>query len=579
MLAQYAYIHFTHARKLDCVDLLSKILVVDPLKRETLSFVIHHPWMNKGYDEPVFNHLPHRQPLKFIDPSIIGGMRGFGLGSPLEIETKLQRIISSPEYQYAAAQVDQNYQLYQQQQQKNNTNQTATTTTTTTTSPNENNTNSLSRWRRTISIRRTNSPNNTLASKKDDPQSLPAMYDPLVSIYYLVKERREFDEKIRLLESGGYQSPVQLGRSASTSLITKSSSSSNYSDIRRRKTERVPPSHTRNLFKDATTNENTDWAAPNVNTTNTPKRSNSLRSGGTNILQRSRSAAKRLGAMLPSSAKHQQQQQQQHEDTFNVVDHHHHQYNQQYKSRDSLPLAVQQQQYQQQQQQQQQPRSGSPELSYSSSLKKKTINLLRSHSLSDRRYRQQTKKPATSSTTSAHSTSGLEEEDFNKYGSSAPSSSSNQSGGRFIEEGLANIKLQQQQQQQQVPKMSTHPKSLFNFNRRHLFKMTTTDMMKNIQQVLLKLGIRYIPSPHEPYTLKCELSDWYRFSMAAHTAAIVDYVEDEGLVDEVITFTLMVYQARWAGGRLGIKVIEAEEKDDKTYRHIYHTILHELGNF
>lgn len=502
--------------------MLSKILVVDPKKRETLSFVIHHPWMNRGYDEPIFNYLPHRQPLKSIDHHVIQGMQGFGLGSPQEIETKLERIISSTEYQYAANQIDNNYQHYQQQKTNNN-NQSL-----------NDNTNSLTRWRRTISIKRT-SPTNANLSKKDDPQSLPAMYDPLISIYSLVKERKEFDEKVRLLQSGGYQSPVQLGRSASTSLTTSSTSTN--MDIRRRKTERVPPSHTRNLFKD-TTNDTVDWAAPNVNNVNNAtKKVNS----GTTILQRSRSAAKRIGAMLPSKINQQPLAPIQNDDVFHVIERH---------SRDSLPPI----------------NSGTPELSYSSSLKKKTIHLLRSNSLTDRRYRQQSspKKPM-SSTSSA-----TEEDVLNKYGSSAPSSSSNNStGGRFIEEGIATIKTQ-------VPTMSTHPKSLFNFSRRHLFKMTTNDMMKNIQQVLLKLGIRYIPSPQEQYTLKCELSDWDRFALAAH-AAIIDY--DEGLVDETITFTVMIYQARWAGGRLGVKVIEAEEKDDKMYRHIYHTILNELGSY
>lgn len=496
---------------IECVDLLSKILVVDPKKRETLSFVIHHPWMNRGYDEPISNHLPHRQPLKSIDPNVIQGMQGFGLGSPEEIETKLQRIISSSEYQFAANQVDHNYQ-----QQKTNS----------TAASNAAHHDSLTRWRRTISIKR-NSPNTIHQSKKDDPQSLPAMYDPLISIYALVKERREFDEKLRLLQSGGYQSPVQLGRSASTSLTT--SRSNNY-DIRRRKTERVPPSHTRNLFKDTTN----DWAAP----TTAPKKS-----GGT-ILQRSRSAAKRIGAMLPSSTKTQQLQQQQllpppSDEHIHTIENH-------CQGRESVPNVQ---------------KAGSPDLSYSSSLKKKTIHLLRSSSLTDRRYRQQSKKPT--------SVSAIEDEPANRYGTSAPSSYQS-SGGRFIEEEIASLK--------QVPKMSAHPKSLFNFNRRHLFKMTTVDMMKNIQQVLLKLGIRYIPSPNESFTLKCELSDWHRFSLAAQDASIADY-EDEGVVDEVVQFTIMVYQARWAGGRLGVKVIEAEEKDDKVYRNIYHTILNELGSY
>ncbi|CEG82199.1 Putative CAMK/CAMKL/KIN1 protein kinase [Rhizopus microsporus] len=131
--------------------------------------------MNKGYDELVSNHLPHRQPLHKIDRQVVQGMQGFGLGLPEEIEHKLEQIIRSPEYQYAAKQIDQNYQgnhnntessqQQQQQQQQHN---------------------SLTRWRRTVSIRRTAS---SLHSKpRDDPQSLPAMYDPLISIYYLKEE-------------------------------------------------------------------------------------------------------------------------------------------------------------------------------------------------------------------------------------------------------------------------------------------------------------------------------------------------------------------------------------------------------
>ncbi|KAL7326139.1 Serine/threonine-protein kinase [Mucor circinelloides] len=511
----------------DCVDLLSKILVVDPAKRETLSFVIHHPWINKGYDEPIFNYLPHRQPLTSVDPSVIQGMKGFGLGTPEEIETKLLHIICSPEYQYAAAQVDQNYQLQQRQQQDQQQHLQQNQ---------QQNESASHRWRRTLSIRRTAPSNQNL--KKDDPQHLPAMYDPLISIYCLVKERRQFDEKCRLLESEGYQSPVQIGRSASTSLTKSVRHANSHSSLMRRKTERVPPSHTRNMFKD---DKAEDWAAPpttpGTTTGHAPKRSNSVKSN-TTILQRSKSAAKRLGAMLPN----RQPSAPQDENAAPPP-----------KSHSSIAVHI----------------IDPPEPTYS--LKKKTMNILRSNSLTDRRYRhqQQQQQQQKRSSPSSSSTSSNTEEDLNVISSSAPSSNYSGSGGRFIEEGIQQHRQQQREiQQQQTPKMSTHPKSLFNFSRRHLFKVNTVDMMKYIQQVLLKLGIRYIPSPHESFTLKCELNDWARYQEFE--------LDDEGLdrTEDPVRFTVMVYQARWAGGRLGIKVIEAEE-DDK-FRHIYHTILNEL---
>ncbi|KAL0144290.1 kinase-like domain-containing protein [Mucor lusitanicus] len=516
----------------DCVDLLSKILVVDPTKRETLSFVIHHPWINKGYDEPIFNHLPHRQPLTSVDPSVIQGMRGFGLGTPEEIETKLLHIICSPEYQYAAAQVDQNYQLQQQRQQHDQQQQQHNQQT----QPES----ASHRWRRTLSIRRT-APNTANSMKKDDPQHLPAMYDPLISIYCLVKERRQFDEKCRLLESEGYQSPVQIGRSASTSLTKSVRHANSHSSLMRRKTERVPPSHTRNMFKDDKTE---DWAAPpttsGTTTGNAPKRSNSVKTNAT-ILQRSKSAAKRLGAMLPN-------RQQASTTTAPVLQDEN---TAPRKAHSSAAVHI----------------IDPPEPAYS--LKKKTMNILRSNSLTDRRYRhQQQQQQQKRASPSSSSTSSHTEDESNIISSSAPSSNYSGSGGRFIEEGIHQQRREIQQAQQQTPKMSTHPKSLFNFSRRHLFKVTTVDMMKYIQQVLLKLGIRYIPSPQESFTLKCELNDWARYQEFE--------LDDEGLdrTEDPVHFTVMVYQARWAGGRLGIKVLEAEE--DEKFRHIYHTILNEL---
>ncbi|KAG1121362.1 hypothetical protein G6F42_012502 [Rhizopus arrhizus] len=386
----------------ECVDLLSKILVVDPNKRETLSFVISHPWMNKGYDDMITNHLPHRHPLHEIDQKVIQGMKGFGLGSPERIEYKLERIIQSPEYQYAAQQIDQNY--HQQHTTYENSN-------------------SLSRWRRNTSVKRS-------AKPKDDPQTLPAMYNPLISIYYLVKERRELDEKIQMLESEGYQSPVQIGRSASTSL---SKSSKDTTSVMRRKTERVAPSHRRQQFE----KDPEDWAAPAHHSTVGER---SVKSSSSNLLKRSKSAAKRLGAMLPSRS---------HE----PIDH------------------------------------------VDVSLKQKTMNILKSNSLS---YRQQQPKA---------------------------------NHARFVEE-------------HEGFKTASHhnPKSLFNFNRRHLFKIPANEMISYVEQVLTKINVKY--TLIEPFLLRCEYT----------------YSQDEVLMEQgTVKFNLMIYQARWAGGRLGIKLIETDQ--------------------
>ncbi|KAI7898021.1 kinase-like domain-containing protein [Cokeromyces recurvatus] len=185
----------------ECVDLLSRIFVVDPGRRITLTGIKAHPWMNKGYEEPIRNYLPRREPLERIDMEIIQGMDGFGLGNPSEIKEKLTKIISFPAYQEAALKIVENYQI--------------------STALDDQLTNK-SRWRRSLS--------STVRKKKldlsDDFQSLPAMYDPLISIYYLVKERKETEERKKQLLSAPSAPKNALSRSTSTFVTGRKSNHS-----------------------------------------------------------------------------------------------------------------------------------------------------------------------------------------------------------------------------------------------------------------------------------------------------------------------------------------------------------------
>ncbi|RCI04380.1 serine/threonine-protein kinase KIN2 [Rhizopus stolonifer] len=153
----------------DCKSVLSRMLVINPTHRATVSEVMIHPWMNKGYDGPVDNYLPERVPLSLpIDIEVVRGMTGFEFGTEAEIKQKLEKIITSDEYQKAAKMLVE----------------------------------------RTAEIQRHHrhqharfSPH-AIANKKafvlsnDDPQSIPAAYHPLVSIYYLVKERMEREKRL-----------------------------------------------------------------------------------------------------------------------------------------------------------------------------------------------------------------------------------------------------------------------------------------------------------------------------------------------------------------------------------------------
>lgn len=87
----------------ECVSLLQRMLVVDPLHRATLEEVIQHPWMNRGYDNVVPSYMPRRAPLSLpLDPDIILTISSLDLGSVSAITEELNQIVGSREYQYAS---------------------------------------------------------------------------------------------------------------------------------------------------------------------------------------------------------------------------------------------------------------------------------------------------------------------------------------------------------------------------------------------------------------------------------------------------------------------------------------------
>ncbi|KAI8374308.1 kinase-like domain-containing protein [Radiomyces spectabilis] len=499
----------------DCVDLLSKILVVDPAQRESLSFVRDHPWMNKGYDEPICNHLPHRQPIQSIDMEVVEGMHGFGWGSPEDIRHRLEQILSSTEYQSAAAQVERNYHLQH-------------------TVPSS----SPSRWRRTGSIKRSQRQQQI----SDDPQSLPAMYDPLVSIYYLVKERKEYDERARLIRT---ISPDLASLDSIPATAPRLSPELKYGgSLLRRKTDRTVKSADREPAISRLATRPLSRAKSVQNPTERPSK----------LLERSKSAAKRFGSILASHSP---------------------------SSDDKDRLEV-------------------PTLSPASSLSaplKKTFNLLRSQSLSDRK-RDRFAKTEPSPLITREKTA-MDGHRFNAA-NHAPTTHP-----RFIEDDFVTAMVtsvttgsgSSNEKNEQAPKVGVHPKSLFNFNRRHLFRVRASDMMAELARLFPSLEIIAHQATDEPFTFDCvcPYPTWQKFlkilaEVDVHTQEPAGHENESPNAPSAMTedreplkFTVMIYQARWAGGRLGIKVKEAEDEATKAtlrakaYRNIYHTLLDELG--
>jgi hypothetical protein len=63
---------------------------------------MNHPWMCKGFSGPPENYLPRREPLQLpLDPNVIQGMTGFDFGSSELITAHLTKVIESEDYQNA----------------------------------------------------------------------------------------------------------------------------------------------------------------------------------------------------------------------------------------------------------------------------------------------------------------------------------------------------------------------------------------------------------------------------------------------------------------------------------------------
>ena len=87
----------------ECKHLLSRMLVTNPPSRATLSEVMNHPWMVRGFPGPPDPHLVHREPLRSdeLDRNVIRGMKGFEFGTEDEIERRLLEVLESDAYHRA----------------------------------------------------------------------------------------------------------------------------------------------------------------------------------------------------------------------------------------------------------------------------------------------------------------------------------------------------------------------------------------------------------------------------------------------------------------------------------------------
>ncbi|CAI4046361.1 hypothetical protein N7582_003793 [Saccharomyces uvarum] len=86
---------------IDAVSLLTRMIVVDPLKRATLKNVTDHPWMNRGYDFKTPSYVPNRVPLtpEMIDSQVLKEMHRLEFIDDIEdTRRSLNQLVTEREY-------------------------------------------------------------------------------------------------------------------------------------------------------------------------------------------------------------------------------------------------------------------------------------------------------------------------------------------------------------------------------------------------------------------------------------------------------------------------------------------------
>lgn len=139
--------------------------------------VMNHPWLNKGYGGPPENYLPHREPITLpLDPEVINAMTGFNFGPPEAIRSQLTRLIDSDEYKRAV-------QLLQKEKEALPAPK----------DPEKKRGFGFDFYKRrnsTSSRDNLTAPSSEALQVGSDPLNA---FSPLVSIYYLVKEKQDHD--------------------------------------------------------------------------------------------------------------------------------------------------------------------------------------------------------------------------------------------------------------------------------------------------------------------------------------------------------------------------------------------------
>lgn len=153
------------------------MLVTDPKQRATLQEIMNHQWMTKGFGSPPENYLPVREPLQLpLDPAVIHAMTGFDFGPPELIQAQLTEVIESQGYQRAVRLAAHEKEIQ-----------------TTPRDPEKRRGFGFDFYKR----RSSTTSRDTLTNPSSEGLALGTdpvnAFNPLISVYYLVREKQERD--------------------------------------------------------------------------------------------------------------------------------------------------------------------------------------------------------------------------------------------------------------------------------------------------------------------------------------------------------------------------------------------------
>ncbi|KAK0305486.1 Serine/threonine-protein kinase [Friedmanniomyces endolithicus] len=156
----------------ECRGLIARMLNTNPQERATLTEIMSHPWMTKGYNGPPDNYLPSRKPLQLpLDAAVVEKMTGFDFGPTDLITSQLTKVMESDDYHRAVrANERRNAQQLPDSERKRGV------------------FDFYKRRNSTTSRDTLNTPSSEAVQLGNDPINA---FHPLISVYYLALEKQE----------------------------------------------------------------------------------------------------------------------------------------------------------------------------------------------------------------------------------------------------------------------------------------------------------------------------------------------------------------------------------------------------